>query len=294
MLRKRLIASACFITPVLLLLWLDANWNFGMPGFWVVLTTASVSLVIAAEFQAMTALKTAGTNRFAVFAGVLGCHLVTILPDIDGFPQHLWTRASLVLLLVYLVAAFFEVFRYGKLPQPVERLALTLFAVFYCGWLLSFLAALRVQVGDPHGVFAMFSVLWIIKMSDAGAYFVGKRFGKNKLAPQLSPGKTWEGLFGGLVAGGFAAWIAFSVFRSWLFSSQPAVAPSNWALLAYAVSIILMGVVGDLAESLIKREMNVKDSSGWLPGLGGIMDTADSVIVASPIAYAWWASGLIS
>ena len=292
MLRKRLIASACFIIPVLVLLWLDVRCNFGLPGLWIVLTTAVVSVFIAGEFHAMVAPKTGGVNLAVLYVGTALCHLVMIFPEASWLPSNLWTRSCGVLFCVYALSALVEVFRYGRAPgKPVERLAFTMLGVFYCGWLLSYIGALRVSRADADGVFAMFSVLFIIKMSDTGAYFVGKQWGRRKLAPKLSPGKTVEGLFGGLVAGGAAACLAFAVAR-------PAISgvPQSHlgAVVGYAVSITLVGVLGDLAESLIKREMGVKDSSNWLPGLGGVMDTTDSVIVAAPVAYAWWSSGVLS
>ena len=125
-------------------------------------------------------------------------------------------------------------------------------------------------------------------MSDAGAYFAGKQLGKHKLAPVLSPGKTVEGLVGGIVAAIVASAIVFAlIMPSVVVGYKP-----NWlAVLGYALMISILGVVGDLSESLIKRDMRCKDSSGWLPGLGGIMDIADSVILAGPVAYLWWQTG---
>ena len=292
MLRKRLIASACFIVPVLALLWLDVRCNFGLPGLWIVLTTAVVSVFIASEYHTMVAPKTAGVNATVLYVGTVLCHLAMIFPEFNWLPSNLWTRSCGVLFGVYALSALVEVFRYGQAPgKPVERLALTMLGVFYCGWLLSFIGALRVSRSDADGVFAMFSVLFIIKMSDTGAYFVGKQWGRRKLAPQLSPGKTVEGLCGGLVAAVAAAYLAFAFARP-AISGVPQT--PLWAVMGYAVSITLVGVLGDLAESLIKREMGVKDSSSWLPGLGGVMDTSDSVMVAAPVAYAWWSSGVLS
>lgn len=276
------------------ILWLDANFNFGLVGIWSVLTTTVICLVIAGELTTMVEGKTAGATRWVVFLGVVLSHLVIILPEVLAANASIdvsrWTLSCGALFCVFLLAWLVEVFRFAPENKSVERVAITFFAFVYSGWLLSFVSAVRVTLPNVEGAFAVFSILFVIKMSDAGAYFTGKKIGKNKLAPVLSPGKTIEGLFGGLITAVIAAFVAFWFIKPWLCSIEP---PSWWAIAGYAISITLVGVFGDLSESMIKRQMGCKDSSAWLPGLGGIMDTADSVILAAPLAYAWWAAGVL-
>ena len=126
-------------------------------------------------------------------------------------------------------------------------------------------------------------------MSDAGAYFVGKRLGRRKMAPGLSPGKTVEGLVGGVVSAIATAGLFFL-----LAERLGGIVVQSWvAVFGYGLTLSLVGVFGDLCESLFKRDMNTKDSSGWLPGLGGIMDTADSILFTAPVAFLWWTTGLL-
>ena len=135
-----------------------------------------------------------------------------------------------------------------------------------------------VYLHDVYGggmLLYLFSLVWI---ADIGAYFSGRKFGKHKLAPAISPGKTWEGLIGGLLAN--LAWIIV-VYQ---LSSGWGLGLSQFLLISLATSLI--SVVGDLFESILKREAGVKDSGKLLPGHGGMLDRVDSVIAAAPIFVA--------
>lgn len=129
--------------------------------------------------------------------------------------------------------------------------------------------------GIPKGHLWLLTALMVVWAADSGAYFVGRRFGKHKLSPRISPNKTVEGLLGGLVAG-----IAVGVAGGLLAGAQPAQLPwvALMALLAVAASVI-----GDLYESLLKRHVGAKDSSNLLPGHGGILDRVDGVLAALPV-----------
>ena len=112
------------------------------------------------------------------------------------------------------------------------------------------------------------------------------------MAPKLSPGKTVEGAIGAIVGGCLGAWLFFEVLAP---KAVPAISDlAVWKWLVYAIVLTITGMLGDLAESLIKRDMQTKDSSSWLPGLGGILDVMDSITLSAVPAYLCWVSGLIS
>jgi phosphatidate cytidylyltransferase len=139
---------------------------------------------------------------------------------------------------------------------------------------------------------ALFSMLLIVKMADTGAFACGKSFGRNKMMPVLSPGKTWEGAVGGVVVACVTSW-AFFRFAAPLIAGGSWVQPPVAAVVGYGAALAVAGMIGDLAESLLKRDMQRKDSSTWLPGLGGVLDIIDAPLIAGPVAWLWWEMGLL-
>jgi phosphatidate cytidylyltransferase len=136
----------------------------------------------------------------------------------------------------------------------------------------------------PLGNWLILAVMVLVWAADIGAYFSGKTFGRRKLAPQVSPGKSWEGLVGGLLTSLFIT-LCVGLYRSW------SVGELLLALFAAAV-VVLISVVGDLAESMFKRSSGIKDSSQLLPGHGGVMDRIDSLTAALPVfAVFLWLAG---
>ena len=120
--------------------------------------------------------------------------------------------------------------------------------------------------------------IFTVKSSDIGAYTIGRLFGKHKFSPKISPGKTWEGMAGAVVFAGFVGSI---------FACCCGIMPWQYGTLFGAV-FAFVGQLGDLAESLIKRDVGRKDSSNWMPGFGGVLDLLDSILFAAPIAYLFW------
>jgi phosphatidate cytidylyltransferase len=163
----------------------------------------------------------------------------------------------------------------------------------YIGVLISFWALLRLHFSNARGMVALLSMLVVVKMADVGAFAVGKNLGRHKMTPILSPGKTWEGAIGGLLTASVASWLFFTFAGPAIIDStyRP---PSALASVAYGLALALAGMIGDLAESLFKRDMQRKDSSTWLRGLGGVLDIIDAPLVAGPVAWFWWTTGLIS
>ena len=144
----------------------------------------------------------------------------------------------------------------------------------------TWVAVVQLQARSPALLLALMAIVWI---ADSAAYFAGRRFGKRKLAPAISPGKTWEGVYGGLIAVAIYA-LALLPFAEGAGYSAPIVAPSAIAWAALALGLAGLSVVGDLFESQLKRHRGVKDSGKLLPGHGGVLDRIDALMAALPPA----------
>lgn len=179
--------------------------------------------------------------------------------------------ASLGIAVSFLLLIFQGVFAYPKVR--LEEIALGFMTVIYVGWSMCHLILLEQR--DVILLVYLFLAIW---GSDSGAYFAGRAFGKHKLAPQLSPKKTKEGSVGGILCA-----VLLVVLFNWYLGTG--------ALMSYAVAVVfgviisIIGQIGDLAESMIKRFADVKDSGNILPGHGGILDRFDSIIMAAPFVY---------
>ena len=174
-------------------------------------------------------------------------------------------------------------FRIGA-HAGLQRLVSSLGVILYVAVPFGFLIMLHREGPSARwGLAAVIALLVSTKAGDTGAYFVGKSLGRNKLAPALSPGKTWEGLFGGI---GFSIAVAYWAFY-WLFPACGARLENVpwWGPPCFGVVCALGGVFGDLCESLFKRDAGVKDSGTVLPGMGGIWDVTDSLLGAAVPGY---------
>ena len=168
---------------------------------------------------------------------------------------------------------------YYKAPNPINNWAFTLFAQVYCAGSFSILNFIGAEPGTPGVmsytplfIMAIFIFVWL---DDTGAYLVGSLIGKHKLFQRISPKKSWEGFFVGLILS-----LASSQAFAWF---APEINRMNW--LGLAATVVLFGTWGDLIESLLKRTLGVKDSGNVLPGHGGMLDRFDSVMLAVPASY---------
>ena len=171
----------------------------------------------------------------------------------------------------------------GVEGRPIVSVSVTLFGVLYAA-LVTFIYPLRYHdyaVGAIAGTALVMFPVGITWGTDIGAYAFGRMFGKRKLMPSVSPGKTVVGAIGGLVAGIASCWFYVTVILKPL--AQLGMSPLG--MLVFALAISVAGQTGDLAESLLKRDAGVKDSSTLLPGHGGILDRFDSLLFALPVAY---------
>jgi len=177
----------------------------------------------------------------------------------------------------------FPVFLYeiiaGRINRSIESVGITFLGAFFIPWALGHLILIRDFMPDGAIiVYFLFVVIWVL---DTGAYFFGRKFGKHKLAPLVSPKKTIEGLMGGVVTGALASWgfvsiVHFAINKT-LFSTTEAI--------IIGVVVALISQFSDLSESLLKRNANVKDSAELLPGHGGMLDRFDSFLFTAPFFY---------
>ena len=188
-----------------------------------------------------------------------------------------FTGSDVLIALTFLIAMAIHTFRYelGKTTSAID-LALTLGAVLYFGWIGGYFISI---ISLAYGQWWLLLTIAIIAISDSGAFFIGRRFGKRKLAPKTSPGKTWEGYFGGVffgIIGGILVGLLFNQFSS-------SINATNGFILGLVLSVLTP--LGDLGESMIKRQFGIKDSSNLLPGHGGAMDRIDTWIWGVCLSY---------
>ncbi|MAE67156.1 MAG: hypothetical protein CMJ18_23085 [Phycisphaeraceae bacterium] len=263
----------------------------------LVLFVITILLVVWAGLELaamMTARGMAVDRPIVVLAGVTGVALMFLLPRDAAAATALFASAAGSLWLVSLVRLAAR----RRTDGTLSAAGATLFALVYLGLLPGFYMLIR----HDHSGWIVAAIILVTKCCDIGAYATGRLIGRHKLIPWLSPGKTWEGLAGGVVLSGVAALGAAALFNALQTSIDGLAVGGYWEateagrtfvpvripLLAAAgagVLIGLLGQVGDLAASMIKRDAGLKDSGGAVPGFGGILDVLDSPILIAPFAY---------
>ena len=238
---------------------------FLLPPYYFSVFIAVVLLVAAWEWANLGSL--AGSQRY-VYATLVGLAMlgISFLPALPVLLLSLgwWLVLALMVIL------------YPRLSDAWGRQALILmmgFLMLVPGWVaLDFIKAME------HSSFLICLLFFLIWGADIGAYFAGKALGRHKLAPSVSPGKSWEGFVGGLVTVGVIA-----LLMSLWFGAPLPGSGEGWRYLLAALLIGVVSVIGDLSISMFKRLRGVKDSSQLLPGHGGVLDRIDSLLSASPI-----------
>jgi phosphatidate cytidylyltransferase len=300
---QRLLSAACLIGSLLFLIVLDGWFSTpGVEGLWL--------LPAGAFFLGGTALEMAQMiqRRWPVRPWmIVGLTLVVFLsasvPMLytlatgKPYPKNCPMGALGFPLLSCLAAtgAFALVMMGSSVMDPDRTLAtwaLSSLIPLYVGVSGSFWIAIRQMHSPLWGLLALIGVIAVTKISDAGAYFVGKSFGKNKMCPLISPGKTVEGAVGGIAAGIAASVLWFALAMPIWTSTGPSWALALGAVL-FGLILVLTGVFGDLVESVVKRSTQVKDSGQILPGLGGLWDVTDSLLPAAVAGYVGIVAGLV-
>jgi len=273
----RWISAGMLLPPLLYVCYLG--------GYWFVAIIAVLSAVAVNEFYGFIVAKGARAHRAFGTVATAALPFVVYLGDA--------TLATSFLTAVLLVTLLLQLGK-RRIEEAIASISATFFGVYYCGWLLSHAVSLRQLPVDPRlaslELPAEAGICYVILAvagalgSDAGAFFVGRRFGRHKLAPKVSPGKTLEGAAGGLVAGALLVLLCKLAFDHLLPGGLASGLGSGAALLMGA-AIAVAAIVGDLIESLLKRDAHVKDAGHVLPGVGGVLDRIDSALFAFPVMY---------
>jgi phosphatidate cytidylyltransferase len=317
LLRWRFLLGALFIAALAILCWLDCVVVTSRPGVFLLPLALMVGWMGVVELLEIFNHRGRMPLPWAMFSGVLISVLMAGLPVIwpelvaKTAPGQLgWLTIGMTAGL--LLAFWGEITRYDGKWHTTINLGLEAFSILYLGGTLGFIVQLRLldlEPKDPFGLtgpsgqagmLALVSLIAIVKMSDTGQYAIGRVLGRHKLAPLVSPGKTWEGVMGGALFAVVGAFLVFGWVEPYIMGT-PNKSADFFAdtgrvvrVAIYALLVAAAGILGDLAESLLKREAGIKDSSTWMPGFGGLLDLLDSLLVAAPVAYLLWALGLVS
>jgi phosphatidate cytidylyltransferase len=257
--------TAAFLIP--------AAWYLCKRAPYPVFLGAMLLVIAASAWEAFTMLAHRGARPFRI-AGCLACLALG------------WAYAQLPptwapidpLVAAAVIVPLMAMFRRDRPEAMFDAVQATLAPIVVVGLGLAHCVALRGIPGED-GPDLLLLALVCVTFADTGAYYVGSAFGKRRLAPTISPKKSWEGALGGLVFSIVGAFVG----HLWFFQILP------WIhAVVLGVLLAVAGMVGDLAESLMKRASGVKDSSGLLPGHGGVLDRVDSMIVAAPVLYYYW------
>lgn len=313
MLSQRLGFGALMIAALIGLFWLDHRLDpvqatassqadaalNGAARRGLIITTIWILLAAFATRELGALLRTGG-HRPAVTCAMGFNVLLALIPWTIGSglaARWGWTISEASTTVAVLSAAamltFVCIARRRRIEGASTDVSLTLLMVLYLGLLGSFIPRLRLGVDSP---WTLLWILLVIKSCDIGAYFTGLAMGRHKLIPWLSPGKTWEGLIGGVATAMLVSAAVSIVFHGgWDAATRPAGlgdvgARGDWpvlsAALAFGAIMAIVGQAGDLFESLLKRDAGAKDSGAVVPAFGGLLDILDSPLFCIPVAYA--------
>lgn len=255
-------------------------------------TAVVLVLTLAATHELVQLARARGhrpfgfTAQFFAAALVIGPYVsLNLSPFTGGYDESLgmlWLAIALAFL--FLVQAVER-----GTTKAMENLAFTIFIVFYAGGLAGFMTKLRMEVGGSTGVAVLLFSVFLVKMTDTGAFFTGRALGRTKMVPWLSPKKTWEGFAGGMATTVVCALlIGYWLHAAGIVRIQERYMAYPWALVVLGVLLGTFSAAGDLCASLLKRDAAVKDSGQALPGLGGVLDVLDSPLLAAPVAWLFW------
>ncbi|PCJ52824.1 MAG: hypothetical protein COA73_15930 [Candidatus Hydrogenedentota bacterium] len=260
----RIITAIILLVVVFTLIWTPGlQWGFAV--FVVIIAAAGIR-----EFYAMAQAK--GYHPKTTAGILLGIPVVAAA--VQG--EFIWVNAALVAAII--LATFIHVIRP---PVTIADLTTTLFGLVYVAWFPAHLVLLHSF--DTVGPGLVMVLIVAVALTDIGAYFVGRSIGKHKLAPVISPNKTWEGAIGGFIVTMIGMAAVYGIARKYDVAALP-----DWSIARYLVVgaiLSIAGQVGDLTESAFKRDAGIKDSGKLFPGHGGALDRCDGLLFGAPALY---------
>jgi phosphatidate cytidylyltransferase len=271
MVKKRILTSVCGLPVLVAAIWFDT------PLPWFTILVAVLGILSSIEFFCLVNLS--GTRPYTVYGIIVTLFFIVfrdtdLLEIIQPVFNNLWIVLLLLICLV-LPLLFSKVFRHTKGETSFTSGLWTVTGIVYIGWMLGHLVALR---GFEDGRNWVFYALFATFAYDTSAFFTGRSLGRHKMAPKISPGKTWEG-----AAGGTTGAVLLSLFFTLpTFLNLPI---NWWQAIILGLLVSIFGQAGDLLESRFKRYTGVKDAGKSLPGHGGFLDRIDSVVFTSLVVY---------
>ncbi|MBL7158384.1 MAG: phosphatidate cytidylyltransferase [Candidatus Omnitrophica bacterium] len=258
---KRVITSLTVLSAVFCILFLLPNWAF------CILTTFFVAAALYEFFSIVEKKGVVVYKYYGILIGIV-IPIAVYFQKGEGYSN----MEPLFIVITCLFAFILQLARRDRAQNHLTSIAILLFALFYISWFLSFV--IKIKFLHEGAKLVTFLVI-VTKGGDVGAYFIGKYFGKHPLIPRISPHKTKEGAIGGLMSCVILALLSKGILVDFPYTR----------LLFLGFLFGILGQIGDLAESLFKRDFDAKDSSRALPGLGGMLDTIDSLLFTAPIFY---------
>ena len=259
---QRSVVSVILAAAVAVVVFIFPNWLFCLV----------VALFVAfGQYEFFKMVESRGIFVYKYFGTVVGSLIPVVIFMGYSLPE-LKNLEPLLIVVASLFAFTLQLIRRDNARDHLVSMALTLFALFYIAWFFSFFVKLRFL---HNGANLVAFLIIVTKSADIGAYLVGSRFGRSELIPRISPKKTKEGTIGGILLS-----LALSVALGRFFTGF-----SVPHLFVLGVVLATLGQVGDLAESLIKRDCSVKDSGSSLAGIGGVLDLIDSLLFTAPVFY---------
>ena len=263
-LSSRMFVNTLGIPGILIMIWLG--------GLWFTIFTSVVMLLAIREFYQINSTQDSAPMLWLGWIATLG--IVMIYDNSVALVDNYWIISIIGFVLVGMAV---ELFRDKQ--NPTRNIAITFFGIFYVPILLGTLLSLRQMDTDynSHLTFGLFISIWVC---DSAAYLAGRKWGKKKICERISPKKTVIGCVAGFIGAG----VVFSVMKG----TKVLGTQFGWVdVTMFTVISGIFGQMGDFAESLIKRDVGVKDSGSFLPGHGGVLDRFDSLVFASPLTFVY-------